>query len=222
MSLVQKRFEQILSAVDFLCSKSIDQVTEFLYENIKPAILVVTKNQPVAVIDQLIDFGHRLFGENRVQEAVEKWSDKKGCNLHLIGPLQTNKVNEALKLFDVIETLDREKLALKIADEQTKLGLQREFYVQVNIGREQQKSGVEMERLEEFVKFCKNDLQLKVTGLMCIPPRGEKPFPYFMRLKSLSKKCGLKNLSMGMSSDYVEAIECGSTQIRIGSAIFKP
>lgn len=174
----------------------------------------------------LIDEGHTIFGENKVQEAISKWSQLKLNNneikLHLLGPLQTNKVKKALKIFDVIETLDREKLANKIKKcfEEEKEISKHKFFVQVNIGNEEQKSGVKVNYTKEFVKWCINDLNLNVNGLMCIPPISGKAEVYFKELKRLCDDSNLEHASMGMTDDYGEAIKCGATFVRIGTGIF--
>ena len=174
-------------------------------------------------IAPLLDYGHKDFGENKVQEAVEKWTEVKSNNnsikLHLIGKLQTNKVKYVLKLFDYIHSLDSKKLAQKIADEQLKLSKKIKIFVQVNIGSEEQKSGVSVEELNELYQFSVS-LNLDIIGLMCIPPEGKDPNDYFKKLNLLKNKLGLSELSMGMSSDYISAINNNSTYLRIGSEIF--
>ncbi|MCF6302505.1 MAG: YggS family pyridoxal phosphate-dependent enzyme [Devosiaceae bacterium] len=189
-----------------------------------PQLIVVSKTFPATKIIPVLDLGQRVFGENRVQEAMEKWPGLKeqylDVQLHLIGPLQTNKVKEAVKLFDVIQTLDREKLAISLAREMKKTGKSIPVFVQVNIGGEAQKSGVEISQAVSFVDKCKNDLELNVVGLMCIPPAAEAPGPYFALLHDLAKKAKVEFLSMGMSSDYDVAIEMGATHVRVGTAIF--
>ncbi len=190
----------------------------------KVAVVAVSKTFPAASIRPLLVGGHRVFGENRVQEAQEKWPELKqefdGVELHLIGPLQTNKVREAVRLFDVIETLDREKLARTLAREMQNCGRNLECFVQVNVGNERQKAGVEIENALEFVKTCRMEYGLNVTGLMCIPPFGEAPGPYFALLNTLAGQAGVEKLSMGMSADFELAIEMGATHVRVGSALF--
>jgi len=174
-------------------------------------------------ITPLLDYGHRDFGENKVQEAIEKWTEIKNKNnlikLHLIGKLQTNKVKYALKIFDYIHSLDSKKLAKKIADEQLKLSKKLKIFIQVNIGSEEQKSGVSVEELEDLYKYSIN-LGLDIIGLMCIPPVGKKSDDYFKKLKLLNDNLSLNDLSMGMSSDYISAINNNATYLRIGSEIF--
>ena len=171
----------------------------------------------------LIEYGHTDYGENKVQEALEKWSEVKSNNnkikLHLIGKLQTNKVKISIKLFDFIHSLDNEKLAKKISDEQIKQNIKPKLFIQVNIGNETQKNGIHIEKLDEFYKYCRK-LDLNVVGLMCLPPINDDPEISFLRMNYLKKKMNFKELSMGMSSDYLDAIKYNSTYLRIGSAIF--
>ena len=171
----------------------------------------------------LIDYGHLDYGENKVQEAFEKWSEikskKQDIRLHLIGRLQTNKVKIAVKIFDYIHSLDSKKLAKKIADEQLKQSKKIKIFIQVNLGNEEQKSGIQLEKLDELYQYAVS-LNLDILGLMCIPPELEDPNIYFNKLKFLNEKLGLKDLSMGMSSDFIKAIKNQATYIRIGSNIF--
>ncbi len=171
----------------------------------------------------LIDYGHSHFGENKVQEAIEKWTDIKSnrdnLNLHLIGRLQSNKVKYAIKIFDYIHSLDSEKLAKKISEEQSKQNKNIKLFIQVNIGNEDQKSGISINQLNDFYQFC-NQLNLNIIGLMCIPPFDQNPDSYFKEMQSLKEKLNLKELSMGMSSDYLQAVDYSSTYLRIGSSIF--
>ena len=171
----------------------------------------------------LIEHGHLDYGENKVQEALEKWTDIKNKNnniqLHLIGKLQTNKVKFALKIFDYIHSLDSEKLANKIADEQQKHKKKPKIFIQVNVGNEDQKSGIDKRNLNDFYKFCKN-LNLDIIGTMCIPPNEGNVEKYFSEMSDLNKELNFKELSMGMSGDYLEAIKYNATYIRIGSKIF--
>ena len=174
-------------------------------------------------ISPLIDYGHNHFGENKVQEALDKWTKvlslNSKINLHLIGRLQTNKVKYCLKLFKFIHSLDSQKLALKISDEQIKQKIKIKLFIQVNIGNEPQKSGINVDQVENFYNFC-NNLKLDIIGTMCIPPINDDPEKYFMRMMYLNKKLGLKEISMGMSSDYKDAIKFNATFLRIGSNIF--
>ena len=189
--------------------------------NIK--IIAVSKTFEISHINPLIDYGHTDFGENKVQEAIEKWSDIKHKNqnlsLHLVGKLQSNKTKLALKIFDYIHSLDSEKLANKISEEQKKIDKKPKLFIQVNIGNEDQKSGVSPNKLKSFYKYCL-DKDLDVIGTMCLPPISEDPEKYFMRMNYLNKDLGLNELSMGMSADYISAIDNNATFIRVGSKIF--
>jgi len=188
-----------------------------------PKIIAVSKTFPIENIMPLIEHGHIHYGENRVQEALDKWIDIKNQNnnikLHLIGGLQTNKVKFALKIFDYIHSLDSEKLANKIAEEQLKQGKKTKIFIQVNIGNEEQKSGIHKEKVYDFYKFCKN-LNLDIIGTMCIPPNDENMENYFFEMNKINKELNFKELSMGMSGDYHQAIQNNATYIRIGSKIF--
>jgi pyridoxal phosphate enzyme (YggS family) len=194
-------------------------------------LLAISKTKPVAAITPLIEAGHRHFGENRVQEAAEKWPALKvaheGLELHLVGPLQTNKAKEAVALFDVIQTLDREKLARKMAalkdaqaEEATGDILFPRFFIQVNSGDEPQKSGVSPSELGAFHGLCTAELGLNVVGLMCLPPQDEAAGPHFALLAKLAAGLGLSQLSMGMSGDFETALSLGATHIRVGTALF--
>ena len=186
-------------------------------------LIAVSKVQPNDRIESVLDQGHRVFGENRIQEAQSKWPDFKAqyedVELHIIGPLQTNKTRAAMEIADSIHTLDRPKLARNMARLAQELGKCPELFVQVNTGDEQQKSGVLPKETEAFVKECL-DMDLPVKGLMCIPPVDEEASLHFALLKNLSENCGLRYLSMGMSADFEKAISFGATHIRVGSAIF--
>ena len=188
-----------------------------------PKIIAVSKTFKIDHILPLIEYGHLDYGENKVQEALEKWTDIKNqndkINLHLIGKLQTNKVKFAVKIFDYIHSLDNEKLAKKIADEQQKQNKKPKIFIQINLGEEGQKSGILLNDLIEFYNYSKN-LNLNVIGLMCIPPFNEDSSKFFIQMSELNKKINLKELSMGMSSDYMKAVEYKSTFLRIGSNIF--
>ena len=188
-----------------------------------PKIIAVSKTFPIENILPLIEYGHLHYGENKIQEALEKWGDiknkKQEIKLHLIGRLQTNKVKFALKIFDYIHSLDSEKLANKIAEEQIKQGKKPKIFIQVNIGAEEQKSGINKENLINFYKFCKN-LDLDIIGTMCIPPNNEKTENYFSEMNQINQNLNFKELSMGMSGDYLEAIKNNATYVRIGSKIF--
>jgi len=172
----------------------------------------------------ILDYGHKHFAENKVQEAMIKWPSLKkkykNIQLHLIGKLQTNKVKFALPLFDYIHSLDNIKLAKKISYAQEKINFKPKIFIQVNIGNENQKNGIDEKDLNLFFETCKNELKLNIIGLMCIPPNDNMTVSYFKMLKNLNDKCELKELSMGMSADYLDAIKYGSTHVRIGSRIF--
>ena len=189
----------------------------------KITIIAISKTFKLEKILPLIDYGHLDYGENKVQEALDKWSDikskKPDIKLHLVGKLQSNKVKFAVKVFDFIHSVDTKKLAKKIAEEESKLKKKIKIFIQVNIGNEDQKSGVNREELEDLFLYCKS-LNLDVIGLMCLPPANHDPDPFFSELNELNKKFNLTELSMGMSSDYVKAIEHSSTYLRIGSEIF--
>ncbi len=195
-----------------------------LTQNIKSDLLIVTKNRSVSDIKELISLGYLNFGENRVQEAISKFDTIINNNLalHLIGPLQTNKVKDALKIFDVIQSLDRYRLVDEIVKYKTKNDHTKtnKFYIQINIGDEEQKSGVSVEELNNFYNYCLSQ-KLNIVGLMCIPPANKDPVIFFKNMLSLKKTLNEKlELSMGMSNDYEKAIECGSNLVRIGSKIF--
>lgn len=187
-------------------------------------LVAVTKTFSADDILPLLQHGHRLYGENRVQEALGKWpalkSGYSGIELHLIGPLQSNKAAEAVALFDVIETVDREKIARVLKAEMEKQRKSPRLYIQVNTGLEPQKAGVAPEETAGFVALCRDELGLEIEGLMCIPPADENPGPHFALLAKLARETGLEKLSMGMSSDYEVAIAFGATSVRVGSAIF--
>lgn len=188
------------------------------------SLVAVSKTFEADAIQPVIDCGQRVFGENRVQEAQGKWPQLKAANpgieLHLIGPLQSNKAADAVALFDVIETIDREKIARALAAECEKQGKSLRFYVQVNTGLEPQKAGIDPRETLAFVTLCRDELKLTVEGLMCIPPADENPGPHFALLAKLAQECGVEKLSMGMSGDFETAIEFGATSVRVGSAIF--
>ena len=210
-----KRYEDIINTIK---EKLEDQKIKKI-----PKIIAVSKTFKLEKILPLISYGHLEFGENKVQEAVEKWTDTKLKNqkikLHLIGRLQTNKVKFALKIFDYIHSVDSKKLAKKIADEQLKQNKKIKIFLQVNIGKEDQKSGINKDELDNLYNYC-NKLNLDVVGLMCIPPAIENPENFFKETNLLNKRLNLLELSMGMSSDYLSALDNHSTYLRIGSSIF--
>jgi len=186
-------------------------------------LVAVTKTMPAAAVEDAIEAGQLIFGENRVQEAQAKWPALKALHanleLHLIGPLQTNKVREAVALFDVIETLDRPKLARALAEEMKRTGMRPRLFVQVNTGEEPQKAGIVPEETADFVALCRDTFGLVVDGLMCIPPFDEEPSMHFALLAKLAKELGLDELSMGMSGDFEKTIAFGATYVRVGTAI---
>lgn len=192
-------------------------------------LIAISKTKPVEAIAPLLAAGHRRFGENRVQEAAEKWPALKQAyddiELHLVGPLQTNKAKEAVALFDVIQSLDREKLARKLAALKDAAGDSADFprlFIQVNSGEEPQKSGIEPAQLAAFYGLCTDELGLDIDGLMCLPPQDEAAGPHFALLKKLADELGVSGLSMGMSGDFETALGLGATHIRIGTALFGP
>ena len=203
-----------------------DQINKCLIEfkkNNIPKIIAVSKTFPIEKILPLIEYGHKDFGENKVQESLNKWRDIKHKNndirLHLLGKLQRNKVKSAVDIFDYIHSVDNEKLAKKISEESIKIKKDIKIFIQINIGNEDQKSGIKVENLFKFYEYCK-DLKLNVIGLMCIPPYNQNPQKFFVEMQSLNEKLKLNELSMGMSADYLEAVQYSSTFVRIESSIF--
>ncbi len=187
-------------------------------------IIAVSKTFSIEHIKPLVDYGHQHFGENKVQEAIAKWSDIKKENenlkLHMIGKLQSNKAKDAVKIFDYIHSLDNKKLADTLAKHQLNLNKNLNYFIQVNIGNEIQKSGIPVGELEPFFNYCKNEINLNILGLMIIPPNDNNSEKYFKSLQELNKSLALQDLSMGMSADYRKAVKHGSTFIRVGSSIF--
>ena len=200
------------------------QINKFNITN-HPKIIAVSKTFKLDKILPLIEYGHINYGENKVQEAVEKWTDVKKTNsklkLHMIGKLQTNKVKYAVQIFDYIHSVDSQKLAKKIADEQNKINKKIKIFLQVNIGNEDQKSGINISQVSQLASYCK-ELGLDLIGLMCIPPINLNPESYFEEMNKLNKDLGFTELSMGMSSDYLTAVKYLSTYVRVGSSIFGP
>ncbi|MDC6482505.1 YggS family pyridoxal phosphate-dependent enzyme [Pelagibacteraceae bacterium] len=195
-----------------------------LINNSNVKIVAVSKTFPYEQIKPLVDFGHVHFGENKVQEAQHKWSEIKkkqpNIKLHMIGKLQSNKAKEAVNLFDFIHSVDNPKLASLLAKQENNLNKKVSYFIQVNIGNESQKSGIEIKSLDEFFYYCTKDLKLNVIGLMAIPPNDDKESFYFKKMMQLNKLLGLKELSMGMSADFQEALKYETTFVRIGSSIF--
>ena len=201
-----------------------NQLKELNFNLQFPEIIAVSKTFGMDKIEPLIDHGHNHFGENKIQEAIDKWTDVKNKNpeikLHMLGKIQTNKVKFLIPLFDYIHSLDSLKLADKIASEQVKKNKKLKIFIQVNLANEFQKSGIDIRSLENFYQKCKESFDLNIIGLMCLPPVNENPEKYFNELRSLAKELTLEKLSMGMSNDYLKAAECGSNYLRIGSNIF--
>ena len=212
MSTIVDRFEKIKSKI------------AALKPNKTVNIIAVSKTFDLEYIKPLIDHGHYHFGENKVQEAIAKWTDQKKVNpnlkLHMIGKLQSNKAKDAVKLFDYIHSLDNQKLADSLAKHQASFNKNLDHFIQVNIGNEIQKSGIPINELDGFYNYCVNEINLKIKGLMVIPPIDQKADKYFQALGELSKTLSLENLSMGMSADYLNAVKYGSTFVRVGSSIF--
>ena len=217
--------ENIKENRDIILTKIKDiHKNSFFKNSIPPRLIAVSKKQEEYKIDDAIKIGQRFFGENRVQEAILRWENRikhyDDIELRLIGPLQTNKVKQALKFFNIIETIDREKLAKVVADNIDDKTKTKSFYIQVNTGNEEQKGGVTALEASEFINYCKSKLNLPILGLMCIPPENEEPAMHFSLLRKLALKNNLIELSMGMSNDFEEAIKFGATSVRIGSKFF--
>ena len=212
MSIIIERFEKIKSIIT--SAKPIKPVN----------IIAVSKTFSIDHIQPLLDYGHNHFGENKVQEAIAKWSEvkklKQDVKLHMIGKLQSNKAKDAVRLFDYIHSLDNQKLAAALSKHQNNLGKKLKYFIQVNIGNEIQKSGIPVEELDAFYNYCINEINLKIAGLMVIPPNDKNSEKYFKSLNQLNKSLDLNDLSMGMSADYINAVKNESTFVRIGSSIF--
>jgi len=206
-----------------LVKNKVNQIVNEKLLNIAPKIIVVTKTFPLNNITPLLDAGHIHFGENKIQEAEKKWSEIKNRNknlqLHMVGKLQTNKAKKAVSLFDYIHSLDNEKLASKLNQYENELNKKCKFFIQVNLAKEQQKSGIMLNNLNEFYSYCTKELFLNVIGLMCLPPASSNSDKHFKTIKESAEQLNLKELSMGMSSDYVQAILNGSTYLRLGTII---
>ena len=190
----------------------------------KANLVCVTKTFTLDVIKPLVDYGHVDFGENKVQETMIKWSEfiklNPKINLHMLGKIQSNKIDEIVKIFSFVHSLDNEKHSIKFNESEKKFKKKLNYFIQVNIGNEMQKSGIQISLVKDFVKFCQKDLNLNILGLMCIPPLNQNPNFFFNKLYKLNKECNLSNLSMGMSSDYEIAIKNGANYVRVGSCIF--
>ena len=219
MTNIIKNYREIVSEINKFHKK-------FSLTSKNPKLIAVSKTFPEEVIQKIINQGHKIFGENKVQEAALKWKSLKNINkeieLHLIGPLQSNKVSLALEVFDVIQTIDREKIVKKIKSQidENFPNKNFKFFIQVNIGGEKQKSGVSPSHLKDFLGWCVNDINLSISGLMCIPPVDQDSSYFFNLLRNLCDQFSLNDASMGMSSDYDKAIQFGATYLRIGSGIF--
>ena len=218
MENIQKNRDLIINKIKDVHKNSSFNTSE------TPTLIAVSKKQEDYKINDAILCGQKFFGENRVQEATQRWESRlkihNDLELRLIGPLQTNKVKQALKLFDVIETLDREKLAKEIKNNINDKTKTKSFYIQINTGEELQKGGINVLEANTFINYCKYDLALPISGLMCIPPTNEEPAMHFSLLKKIAYRNNLQKLSMGMSNDFEEAIKFGATSLRIGSMFF--
>jgi len=192
--------------------------------NKKVTLIAVSKTYPLSYINPLIDFGHLDFGENKVQEALNKWSkilsEQTNLKLHMLGKIQTNKAHDVVSLFSYVHSLDSEKLVLKLSKAEKDLSKKLKYFIQINIGSEMQKSGIQINELKNFLDFCKRENNLNIIGLMCLPPIETDPVKYFLQLRNMAHENNFYELSMGMSNDYKVAVENGSTFIRIGSKIF--
>tara|TARA_Y100000590_G_C15600210_1_gene969722 strand:- start:347 stop:997 length:651 start_codon:yes stop_codon:yes gene_type:complete len=190
----------------------------------KAKIIAISKRQPINKLIEALNGGHKIFGENQVQETLGKWPNLKekyqNIELHLVGPLQSNKAKDAISIFDVIQTVDREKIAKILKKEEESLKKKISYMIQINTGKESQKSGIMPNETEEFFKFCKEDLRLNINGLMCIPPFGEDPSEHFLYLQKKKIEFNLQHLSIGMTEDYKKAVQYGATHVRIGTGIF--
>ena len=218
MENIKKNYELILTKIN-----DIHKSSSFSKQKL-PKLVAVSKKQEDYRVDTILACGQKIFGENRVQEAISRWKKRLETNidleLRLIGPLQTNKVKQSLNLFNVIETIDREKIAIEISKKFHNKVKTKSFYIQVNTGNEPQKSGIDPLHADTFISYCIKDLSLPITGLMCIPPIHEEPSMHFLLLQKIAFRNNLSELSMGMSSDYEDAIKFGATSIRIGSLLF--
>ena len=217
-------FHKTINNLDLIKKEIQSKISKLNYPSYNPKIIAICKTFPISDVIPLINHGHVHFGENKVQEALEKWSDikneKKDIKLHMVGKLQSNKVKFVIPLFDYIHSLDNIKLAEKISNEQLKKNKKIKIFIQVNIGNELQKTGINKENLENFYKICHHDLGLCIIGLMCLPPKNSNDNKYFLEMSNLSNKVGLSELSMGMSDDYLNAMKYRSTFLRIGTKIF--
>ncbi len=218
MENIQKNLKSIIAKIDHVHKSS------FFSKHKTPKLVAVSKKQEDYKVDKALACGQKFFGENRVQEATNRWKKRlqiyKDLELRLVGPLQTNKVKQSLDLFDVVETIDREKIAKEIAKNFHNKTKTKRFYIQVNTGNEAQKSGIDPLDADAFINYCIKDLALPIVGLMCIPPISEEPSMHFLLLQKIAYRNDLTELSMGMSSDFEDAIKFGATSVRIGSLLF--
>ena len=216
---MKNELEKNLSSIKIKIERALNNVNRVKHS---VRLVAVTKRQPIEKISFYLEKGIKTFGENRVQDAIGRWKslDRKNIEIHMIGPLQTNKTEDAIKFFDVIETLDRDKLANALSKAEVKLNKKLKYFVQINTGAEKQKSGIIPQEAGDFIKRCKIEYGLNILGLMCIPPVNENPAIHFAFLREISKRNKLNFLSMGMSNDFEDAILFGSTHIRLGTALF--
>ena len=228
--MMMRSYEQlsheVVAGLEKVCSKVVEATSKANRNRESVSLIAVSKSQPSEKVEIALEYGYRIFGENRVQEAMLKWDRLKplypDTKLHLIGNLQTNKVKEAVALFDFIHSVDRKKLASVISRELDRQKRQGKVFIQVNTGEEAQKAGVLPNNADDFIRYCREELGLPVIGLMCIPPKDEDPALHFAFLAEIAKRNRLKKLSMGMSADFEKAIYLGATHIRVGTAIFGP
>jgi hypothetical protein len=217
VSDVAERIEAIRAGID-QAARAVDR------DPAQVALIAVSKKQPEERVQAALDAGHRVFGENRVQEAQGRWTERRqqipDLELHLVGALQSNKAKEAVALFDAIHSVDRESVAKALAKEIDKQGRRPALFVQINTGEEPQKAGIAPGDADAFIAWCRNELDLPVVGVMCLPPSDEEPAPHFALLAKIGSRNGLNQLSMGMSGDYETAVQLGATHVRVGSALF--
>ena len=216
--------QKVFKSINLIKEKINTKLNEITNNKKNIEIIAISKRQPLERVIAALNNGHKIFGENQIQESIKKWPELKkkykNIQLHLVGPLQSNKVKDALSLFDVIQTVDREKIAKILKKEEENLQKKISYMIQINTGEEAQKSGILPNDADDFFKYCKEDLKLNINGLMCIPPFNEDPTIHFAYLKKKSLEFKLPYLSMGMSNDFEKAITFGATHLRIGTAIF--
>tara|TARA_B100000029_G_scaffold132543_1_gene126453 strand:- start:9881 stop:10573 length:693 start_codon:yes stop_codon:yes gene_type:complete len=216
--------QNLFKNINLIKKKISNSLNEDINKKQNVEIIAISKRQPIERIINALDYGHKIFGENQIQESIKKWPELKkkykNIKLHLVGPLQSNKAKDAIALFDVIQTVDREKIAKTLKKEEENMQKKISYMIQINTGEESQKSGIFPNSADEFFQYCKEDLKLNVQGLMCIPPYNEDPAIHFAYLKKKNLEYKLPYLSMGMSNDFEKAVTFGATHIRIGTAIF--